>query len=157
MSVQPTPFPGDLVPVLSGMMDGLNEQAKVGVLFNIFLGRDPDADATQYYAERMARSHAEVRAVITEIATSEEARSLGLLSSAIKLTSSSSGDDTPIALCLLAASGILFRRLTEQSAKFANIEQLAKLTLLSVPEWCGHAYDKLQSRIEQLEKKTGLS
>jgi hypothetical protein len=32
-----------------------------------------------------------------------------------------------------------------------NIESLARLTLLSVPEWCGSAYTDLERRIIALE------
>ena len=43
------------------------------------------------------------------------------------------------------------RRMIETMERLDNIESLARLTLLSVPEWCGSAYTDLERRIAALE------
>jgi len=39
----------------------------------------------------------------------------------------------------------------ETMERLDNIESLARITLLSVPEWCGSAYTDLERRITALE------
>jgi hypothetical protein len=51
----------------------------------------------------------------------------------------------------LAVLGLMRRRMIETMERLDNIEGLARLTLLSVPEWCGSAYTDLERRITALE------
>ena len=51
----------------------------------------------------------------------------------------------------LAVLGLMRRRMIETMERLDNIESLARLTLLSVPEWCGSAYTDLERRIAALE------
>jgi len=44
-----------------------------------------------------------------------------------------------------------FDQLLETMERLDNIESLARITLLSVPEWCGSAYTDLERRITALE------
>jgi hypothetical protein len=39
----------------------------------------------------------------------------------------------------------------ETMERLDNIESLARITLLSVPEWCGSAYTDLERRVMALE------
>jgi len=47
--------------------------------------------------------------------------------------------------------GLMRRRMIETMERLDNIESLARITLLSVPEWCGSAYTDLERRIAALE------
>ena len=41
--------------------------------------------------------------------------------------------------------------MVESMERLDNIETLARITLLSVPEWCGSAYSDLERRVAALE------
>jgi hypothetical protein len=92
-------------------------------------------------------------AALRELATSEEAQRFGLFS----LGRPMEGIDIDAVhlpeepLGVLALLGLMRRRMIETIERLDNIESLARITLLSVPEWCGSAYSDLERRIAALE------
>jgi hypothetical protein len=60
-------------------------------------------------------------------------------------------------LGVLAVLGLMRRRMIETMERLDNVESLARITLLSVPEWCGSAYTDLDRRIAALEESTKIA
>jgi len=127
--------------------------AAVILIYNILLGRDPDPDGEAFYGARIDGPPAQRLGALRELATSEEAQRYGLFSFSPALQ----GIDVEAVhlpeapLGVLALLGLMRRRMVETMERLDNIESLARITLLSVPEWCGSAYTDLERRIAALE------
>jgi hypothetical protein len=142
-----------LLQTLSEMCEQCLPGAAVILIYNILLGRDPDPDGASFYGARLDGSPVQRLGALRELATSDEAQRYGLFS----LGPSVEGIDVDAVhvpedpLSVLALLGLMRRRLIETMERLDNIEGLARITLLSVPEWCGSAYTNLERRIAALE------
>jgi hypothetical protein len=142
-----------LLRTLSEMCERCLPGAAVILIYNILLGRDPDPDGESFYGARLDGSPAQRLAALRELATSEEAQRFGLFS----LSPTIAGLDADAVhlpeepLGVLALLGLMRRRMIETMDRLDNIESLARITLLSVPEWCGSAYTDLERRVLALE------
>jgi hypothetical protein len=139
-----------LLQALSEMCGRCVPGAAIILVYNILLGRDPDPDGEAFYGARLDGPAEQCLSALRELATSDEARRYGLFSL---------GDEIDVdavhlpeePLGALAVLGLMRRRMIETMERLDNIENLARLTLLSVPEWCGSAYTDLERRITALE------
>src|SRR5689334_5724626 len=142
-----------LLQALSEMCDRCLPGAAVILIYNILLGRDPDPDGEAFYGARLDGSPTQRLAALRELATSDEARRYGFFS----LGEDMAGVDLDAVhlpeepLGVLAVLGLMRRRMIETMERLDNIESLARITLLSVPEWCGSAYTDFERRIAALE------
>jgi hypothetical protein len=142
-----------LLQTLSEMCERCLPGAAVILIYNILLGRDPDPDGASFYGPRLDGPPAQRIGALRELATSDEARRYGLFS----LSTAVDGMDVDAVhlpedpLGILALLGLMRRRMIETMERLDNIETLARITLLSVPEWCGSAYTDLDRRITALE------
>jgi hypothetical protein len=142
-----------LLQALSEMCQRCLPGAAVILIYNILLGRDPDPDGAAFYGPRLDGTHAQRLGALRELALSDEARRYGLFS----LSPRFEGMDVDAVhvpedpLGVLALVGLMRRRMIETMERLDNIETLARITLLSVPEWCGGAYTDLERRIGELE------
>jgi hypothetical protein len=142
-----------LLQALSEMCGNSLPGTAVILIYNILLGRDPDPAGAAFYGPRLDGSPAQRIGALRELAASEEAGRYGLLS----LTRTAEGMDVDAIhlpedpLGVLALLGLVRRRMIETMERLDNIETLARITLLSVPEWCGSAYTQLERRIAALE------
>jgi hypothetical protein len=142
-----------LLQALSEMCDRCLPGAAVILIYNILLGRDPDPDGESFYGARLDGSPAQRLGALRELATSDEAQRFGLFS----LSPTIAGLDADAVhlpeepLGVLALLGLMRRRMIETMEQLDNIESLARITLLSVPEWCGSAYSDLERRIAAFE------
>jgi Domain of unknown function (DUF4214) len=142
-----------LLETLSEMCERCRPGTAVILIYNILLGRDPDPDGAAFYGARLDGSSAQRIGALRELATSDEARRYGLFS----LNPALDGIDVDAVhlpedpLGVLAMLGLMRRRMIETMERLDNIESLARITLLSVPEWCGSAYADLERRIAGLE------
>ena len=142
-----------LLKALSDMCEGCLPGAAVVLIYNILLGRDPDPEGAAFYGPRLDGSLAQRIGALRELATSEEAGRYGLFSLSQRI------DEMDVEaihlpedpLGVLALLGLMRRRMIEAMERLDNIETLARITLLSVPEWCGGAYTDLERRITALE------
>jgi hypothetical protein len=139
-----------LLQALSEMCGRSQPGAAVILIYNILLGRDPDPDGEAFYGARLDGPPAQRLGALRELATSDEAQRYGLFSlgaeidiDAVHLPEEPLGG--------LAVLGLMRRRMIETMERLDNIESLARITLLSVPEWCGSAYTDLERRITALE------
>ena len=142
-----------LLRALSEMCERCVPGAAVILVYNILLGRDPDPDGEAFYGARLDGPAAQRLGALRELATSDEAQRYGLFSLGAEIE----GIDVD-ALHLpeeplggLAVLGLMRRRMIETMERLDNIESLVRITLLSVPEWCGSAYTDLERRITALE------
>jgi hypothetical protein len=142
-----------VLQALSDMCERCLPGTAVILIYNILLGRDPDPDGAAFYGARLDGSSAQRVSALRELATSDEARRYGLLS----LSSTVEGTDVDVVhlpeepLGVLALLGLMRRRMIETMERLDNLETLARITLLSVPEWCGSAYTDLERRLAVLE------
>ena len=142
-----------LLRALAEMCQQCPPGTAVILIYNILLGRDPDPDGEAFYGARIDGPPAQRLGALRELATSEEAQRYGLFS----LSPALQGMDVDAVhlpeapLGVLAVLGLMRRRMVETMERLDNIESLARITLLSVPEWCGSAYTDLQRRIAALE------
>ena len=142
-----------LLQALSEMCGRCVPGAAIILIYNILLGRDPDPDGEAFYGARLDGPPAQRLSALRELATSDEARRYGLF----RLGEDISRVDVDAVhlpeepLGALAVLGLMRRRMIETMERLDNIEGLARLTLLSVPEWCGSAYTDLESRVTALE------
>jgi hypothetical protein len=142
-----------LLQALSEMCERCLPGAAVILIYNILLGRDPDPDGESFYGARLDGSQAQRLGALRELATSDEARRYGFFS----LGEEISGIDLDAIhlpeepLGVLAVLGLMRRRMIETMERLDNIEGLTRITLMSVPEWCGSAYTDLERRIAALE------
>jgi hypothetical protein len=142
-----------LLQALSEMCAKCARGTAVILVYNIILGRDPDPEGASFYGPRLDGSAAQRLGALRELATSEEARRYGLFS----LSPMVEGIDVEAVhlpedpFGVLALLGLMRRRMIETMERLDNIETLARITLLSVPEWCGSAYTQLEQRLTALE------
>jgi hypothetical protein len=142
-----------VLEALSDMCERCLPGTAVILIYNILLGRDPDPDGAAFYGARLDGSSAQRVSALRELATSDEARRYGLFS----LSSTVEGTDVDVVhlpeepLGVLALLGLMRRRMIETMERLDNLETLARITLLSVPEWCGSAYTDLERRVAALE------
>jgi hypothetical protein len=142
-----------LLRVLAEMCQQCSPGTAVILVYNILLGRDPDPDGEAFYGARIDGPPAQRLSALRELATSEEAQRYGLFS----LSPALQGMDVDTVhlpeapLGVMAVLGLMRRRMIETMERLDNIESLARITLLSVPEWCGTAYADLERRIATLE------
>lgn len=148
-----------LLQALSEMCERCLPGAAVILIYNILLGRDPDPDGESFYGARLDGSQAQRLGALRELATSDEARRYGFFS----LGEEISGIDLDAIhlpeepLGVLAVLGLMRRRMIETMERLDNIEGLTRITLMSVPEWCGSAYTDLERRIAALENTVAPS
>jgi hypothetical protein len=148
-----------LLQTLSEMCERCLPGAAVILVYNILLGRDPDPDGASFYGARLDGSPGQRLAALRELATSDEARRYGLFS----LSPAVEGVDVDAVhlpedpLGVLALLGLMRRRMIETMEHLDNIENLARITLLSVPEWCGSAYTQIERRVAVLEDTLAAS
>jgi hypothetical protein len=142
-----------VLQALSDMCERCLPGTAIILIYNILLGRDPDPDGASFYGARLDGSSTQRVSALRELATSDEAQRYGLFS----LTPAIEGTDVDAVhlpeepLGVLALLGLMRRRMIETMERLDNIEQLARITLLSVPEWCGSAYTDLERRVAALE------
>src|SRR5689334_20519726 len=125
-----------LLQALSEMCDRCLPGAAVILIYNILLGRDPDPDGEAFYGARLDGSPSQRLAALRELATSDEARRYGLFSlgAAIAEVDVDAVHLPEEPLGVLAMLGLMRRRMIETMERLDNIESLARITLLSVPE-----------------------
>lgn len=142
-----------LLQALSEMCERCPPGAAIILVYNILLGRDPDPDGEAFYGARLDGPREQCLGALRELATSEEARRYGLFSLGADIAEIDVNavhlPEEPLGA--LAVLGLMRRRMIETMERLDNIESLARLTLLSVPEWCGSAYTDLERRITALE------
>lgn len=142
-----------LLRALSEMCGRCPPGAAIILVYNILLGRDPDPDGEAFYGARLDGPREQCLGALRELATSEEARRYGLFSLGADIAEIDVNavhlPEEPLGA--LAVLGLMRRRMIETMERLDNIESLARLTLLSVPEWCGSAYTDLERRITALE------
>jgi hypothetical protein len=147
-----------LLQALSEMCGRCVPGTAIMLVYNILLGRDPDPDGEAFYGARLDGSPEQRLGALRELATSDEAQRYGLFSLGGELA----GIDVNAVhlpeepLGALAVLGLMRRRMIETMERLDNIESLARITLLSVPEWCGSAYTDLERRITALESALAL-
>lgn len=145
----------DMVPVfvdaLISLAQKMNADDRIRLFFLIFLGRAPQQSELEHYRPKFTGPREHALAAACEIAASREASWIGAMDRALANSLFDRATPLPPALCMLAVMGVTLRIVTEQSAKLAELETSAKITLLSVPEWCGQAFDRLEERVRLLE------
>jgi hypothetical protein len=142
-----------LLRALAEMCQHCPPGTAVTLIYNILLGRDPDPDGETFYGARIDGPPSQRLSAVRELATSEEAQRYGLfsLSPTFQAMDVDAVHLPEAPLGVLAMLGLMRRRMIETMERLDNIESLARITLLSVPEWCGSAYTDLERRIAALE------
>jgi hypothetical protein len=139
-----------LLQALSEMCGRCAPGAAIILVYNVLLGRDPDPDGEAFYGARLDGLPAQRLSALRELATSDEARRYGLFSLGAEIDVDAVHlPEEPLGA--LAVLGLMRRRMIETMERLDNIESLTRITLLSVPEWCGSAYTDLERRITALE------
>jgi hypothetical protein len=139
-----------LLQALSEMCGRCAPGTAIILIYNILLGRDPDPDGEAFYGARLDGPPEQRLGALRELATSDEAQRYGLFSLGAEIDADAVHlPEEPLGG--LAVLGLMRRRMIETMQRLDNIESLARLTLLSVPEWCGSAYTDLERRITALE------
>jgi hypothetical protein len=142
-----------LLQALSEMCGRCVPGTAIILIYNIMLGRDPDPDGEAFYGARLDGPPEQRLGALRELATSDEARRYGLFSLTAGIAEIDVGavhlPEEPLGV--LAVLGLMRRRMIETMERLDNIESLARITLLSVPEWCGSAYTDLERRLAALE------
>jgi hypothetical protein len=143
-----------VLQALSDMSERCLPGTAVILIYNILLGRDPDPDGASFYGARLDGPPAQRVSALRELASSDEARRYGLfrLSPMVEEMDVDAVHLPEEPLGVLALLGLMRRRMIETMERLDNIESLARITLLSVPEWCGSAYTDLERRIAALEE-----
>jgi len=146
--------PDVLVAKLVEMTSQYPAAQAIALLYFILLGRAPDADGAAFYTKRFATSADEKRAVVTELASSDEAEMFGALYFPRECLDLGNGIGSVVTepAATLALLGATRRRLIEAMERLRNIEDLVKLRLLSVPEISGASFDALSQRVLALEQ-----
>jgi hypothetical protein len=135
------------------MMRTIQPELAVDLLYFILLGRAPDASGRSYYLNKLKTSEEGAASAIREIASSYEAKQYGILHAAsIAAGHTIAASDSANPAWVFAALGITVRRLVELQEKFNKLDELARLTFLSVPEVSGKLYDRLATRLEEVER-----
>jgi hypothetical protein len=142
-----------LLQALSEMCGRCVPGTAIILIYNILLGRDPDPDGEAFYGARLDGPPAQRLGALRELATSDEARRYGLFSldAEIERIDIDAVHLPEEPLGAMAVLGLMRRRMIETMERLDNIESLARITLLSVPEWCGSAYTDLERRVMALE------
>jgi Domain of unknown function (DUF4214) len=140
--------------VLAAVIDRMEPVEATNVLYKLVLGRAPDAEGLEYYKKKVANGVDTRNAAIRELLCSSEAQKYSLFDAP------SGSADQITARPLIGIAEVLtlvaavHRRSVLTLERLEKFEQLAQLTLLSVPEWCGEAYDRLERRVDELDHRS---
>lgn len=139
------------VAVLAAAIEALEPSEATCVLYQLILGRKPDPKGLEYCSQKVGGGPKSRRAAILELLRSEEAQKYGLFETPLDtVRDGKPGPVLGIAEMLIVIASV-HRKANLTLERLERIEQLAQLTLLSVPEWCGEAYDRLERRVDELD------
>ncbi len=147
--------PVSMLPTaLVRLVRDLTPEGAVSVLFAALLGRPPDSEGLSYYSVRFSGSELDKISVVEELCASEEASRFGLFALSEMAIPRSDAEREEASLALLFAGlGLACRRVVEMSDRIDRFDELARLTLLTVPEICGDAFDGIRKRLDSTERE----
>lgn len=137
--------------ILEQQTRDVSPESRVRVLFSIFLGRKPSAEDVAYYSKKISNDPRGFFSSCIEIARSPEAGTLGMADELQSFDLVGESQTLDIYILILMSVGLMVRRQKAAEERFSNIEDLAKLTLLTIPEIAGDKHASLLRRVEILE------